>query len=336
MDQHESRVQPKQTNIQGAPRLAKPIASIAFHSQKMSQQRDDNHPYMSKSQLDEYLSSLRTSKRDSYSRAPQHQQRMSEDRGSTPLVRALREKYGNGNTTAGYVDVGMMKRAESPGKRALPPVPGAKTESSTGWKVGHQRGRSDVGLPLPAKREERSPERRDSRSPERRMETRDEFTTVPRERSPPKRGDFWTTGVAPNIVLPGQGGQAPASKQRPLPPDPRDELYLPRVEDLSISDPEPSSAPSISVPTINAPSINVPSINAPSSPDPPSKPERSWQNIHTRTISSPALLCAICNRPISGRIVTAIGHRFHPECFRCATCSTELVLPSPFICDSSL
>jgi hypothetical protein len=46
-----------------------------------------------------------------------------------------------------------------------------------------------------------------------------------------------------------------------------------------------------------------------------------------RSKSGPTLFCAICDKPIAGRIVTAIGSRFHPECFRCTTCRTELVRP---------
>jgi hypothetical protein len=35
----------------------------------------------------------------------------------------------------------------------------------------------------------------------------------------------------------------------------------------------------------------------------------------------------MCTKPIAGRIVTAIGSRFHPDCFRCDKCCTELVIP---------
>jgi hypothetical protein len=289
-------------------------------------QRGDNHPYMSKSQLNDYLTSLRTSKRDSYSKQP-----ASQGQGSTPLVRALREKYGSGNTSARYVDVG-LKRAESPSKRALPPLPGHKTEISTGWKAGQTKHDSAPAPPrreeMTQRRQERSPERREERSPEQRD------VSAPREQSssPAQRGDFWTTGVVPNIVVPVNAPSV--EKQRPLPRDPREDLYLPRVEDLSISDPSPPT-PSINVPSINAPSISVPAINAPSisvpsdpfPPEPASEIEKSWPSVHLRTKSSPALLCSVCSKPIAGRIVTAIGHRFHPECFRCATCSTELVGP---------
>lgn len=36
------------------------------------------------------------------------------------------------------------------------------------------------------------------------------------------------------------------------------------------------------------------------------------------------VLCTTCALPIAGRIVTAAGSRFHPECFRCYVCSEAL------------
>jgi hypothetical protein len=88
------------------------------------------------------------------------------------------------------------------------------------------------------------------------------------------------------------------------------------------------SNPAPSIPSINVPSISVPSDSSSARiPEVPPKAERSWPNIHVRSKGSAALLCAICSKPIAGRIVTAIGSRFHPECFRCDTCNTELVCP---------
>src|SRR5438045_2589076 len=105
-------------------------------------QTHDAHPYMSKSQLDAYLASLRNNRNNGQPRnkGRESSEEDSDTRGSTPLVRALKERYGSGNTTAGYVDVGMSKGRESPTKRALPPVPG-KSENSTGWRVGQQNSR---------------------------------------------------------------------------------------------------------------------------------------------------------------------------------------------------
>ena len=110
----------------------------------MSHQRQDSHPYMSKAQLNEYLSSLRNSSQPRPEPKQPSIEQNPDARGSTPLVRALKERYGSGNTTAGYVDVGLSKGRESPTKRALPPVPG-KSENSTGWKVGGGRGNSLEG-----------------------------------------------------------------------------------------------------------------------------------------------------------------------------------------------
>jgi LIM domain len=275
-------------------------------------QRQDSHPYMSKNQLNEYLASLRNDRPVEQPRGRQREvsSEDSEDRGSTPLVRALKERYGSGNTTAGYVDVGISKGRESPTKRALPPVPGPKSETSTGWRV--------------------------SQKPEMKREERREEIPHPHERShsPTKKNDFWTTGVVRPLP------SAPYSNNQHRSPDPRDELRMPSIDSLSIDDSysgvpsinSPSiNTPSSSVPSVRAPSINVPSITVPSNSSQPSEshtpaaPEKSWPNIHVRSKSSAALLCSVCSKPIAGRIVTAIGSRFHPECFRCATCSTELV-----------
>ena len=271
-------------------------------------QKHDSHPYMSKSQLADYLASLRNNRSDGQPRnkGRESSEEESDGHGSTPLVRALKERYGSGNTTAGYVEVGMSKGRESPTKRALPPVPG-KSENSTGWRAG-QRNSHD-GKRDDKKREE--PQERSS--------------------SPTKRNDFWTTGVVRPLPA------APKSESNK--PDPRDELRMP-LENLSLdsskSNPPSINVPSINAPSVSAPNVSVPSINAPSinvssSSSPPevadvnNQPQKSWPNVHVRSRSSPALLCAVCNKSIAGRIVTAIGSRFHPECFRCNKCKTELV-----------
>ena len=47
-------------------------------------------------------------------------------------------------------------------------------------------------------------------------------------------------------------------------------------------------------------------------------------HITPTSIRSSSVLCANCALPIAGRIVTAAGSRFHPECFRCCMCSEGL------------
>ncbi|KAI9827538.1 MAG: hypothetical protein M1832_004888 [Thelocarpon impressellum] len=56
-----------------------------------------------------------------------------------------------------------------------------------------------------------------------------------------------------------------------------------------------ASRPAPAVPTVNVPTINVPTINVPT-----------------------------INLPIAGRIVSAAGQRFHPECFICFHCGEGL------------
>jgi len=276
-------------------------------------QRYDGHPPMSKSQLQEYLESLRDDPSRSHSRT-QSTDDTTDSRGSTPLVRALKERYGSTNSTPTYVDVGISKGKEVPTKRALPPVPAPKSSASTGWRIKDQN-------------------QQEPRQPERQEEV--PYSRV-RSSSPTKRNDFWTTGVVRPLPSTPRTGS-----DWPLKPDPRDELQL---DQLSLKDATSSRSPSIDVsntniPLIHAPSISVPSINVPlvkvpssTSPEPvydePDKPTKSWPNVHVRSKSSPMLLCALCNTPIAGRIVTAVGSRFHPDCFRCTTCNTELVRSS--------
>lgn len=51
--------------------------------------------------------------------------------------------------------------------------------------------------------------------------------------------------------------------------------------------------------------------------------ENRWYSPYTRA-GVPAAKCESCTLPISGKIVTASGSRFHPECFVCHHCHTAL------------
>ncbi|EGC41265.1 LIM domain-containing protein [Histoplasma capsulatum var. duboisii H88] len=48
-----------------------------------------------------------------------------------------------------------------------------------------------------------------------------------------------------------------------------------------------------------------------------------WYTPYTRT-GVPTASCSACGLPIAGRVVTACGSRFHPECFSCHHCHTPL------------
>ena len=56
---------------------------------------------------------------------------------------------------------------------------------------------------------------------------------------------------------------------------------------------------------------------------PPMVSENRWYSPYTRA-GVPAAKCESCTLPISGKIVTASGSRFHPECFVCNHCQTAL------------
>ncbi|OOF95749.1 hypothetical protein ASPCADRAFT_130084 [Aspergillus carbonarius ITEM 5010] len=110
---------------------------------------------------------------------------------------------------------------------------------------------------------------------------------------------------------------------------------------------EVSEAPSI--PVINLPDDKEPTISemagqsqspatsAKSSPDssrnskPPSRsPKKPTTGLQSRWLSTytrsgvPTATCEACSLPIAGKIVTAAGARFHPECFVCHQCQTAL------------
>lgn len=86
------------------------------------------------------------------------------------------------------------------------------------------------------------------------------------------------------------------------------------VPSISVSD---SSTPTISISTDSTSTRPLPNptknkhLPRPSIPAPPRG-------------TNPGTLCATCALPISGRTVTASGHRFHPSCFTCHTCSEAL------------
>lgn len=99
------------------------------------------------------------------------------------------------------------------------------------------------------------------------------------------------------------------------------------------------------VPVINVPDIKEPTVgeipessSKENNPGPRSKgsqnrqtflkkqtsePQDRWYSPYTRS-GVPTVRCESCSLPISGKIVTAGGSRFHPECFTCFHCQTPL------------
>lgn len=107
------------------------------------------------------------------------------------------------------------------------------------------------------------------------------------------------------------------------------------VPEISVSEPTP-------IPTITLPDDKPPRISEMqpvserrrdsnrSLPDPKSVSSKTtvsrgsrWYSPYTRA-GVPTATCATCTLPIAGKIVTAAGSRFHPECFTCHHCGTAL------------
>ncbi|KAJ6014650.1 hypothetical protein N7540_009241 [Penicillium herquei] len=124
----------------------------------------------------------------------------------------------------------------------------------------------------------------------------------------------------------------------PAPPIPIIEV-APSIEVTPTIEVTPSiqvSAPP-SIPVINVPDIKEPTISEMASTTKqdsrttkqtplrrqPSEPQDRWSTPYTRS-GVPTARCESCSLGISGKIVTAGGCRFHPECFVCFHCQTAL------------
>ena len=121
----------------------------------------------------------------------------------------------------------------------------------------------------------------------------------------------------PSIVLPEEPSHAAPAHRQSVPPTPA----------ISI-DP-----PSISV---QPPSIQVNEKGSNTSPRshsqrPPPRhaatfPLQRSTPHYTPSVRQSGALCAHCALPIAGRILSAAGERFHPQCFVCHECRTNLEL----------
>ncbi|KAF2255885.1 hypothetical protein BU26DRAFT_10361 [Trematosphaeria pertusa] len=114
----------------------------------------------------------------------------------------------------------------------------------------------------------------------------------------------------------------------------------PSIPTISVSEsPAPARGPKINVPSIavtpSVPSINLAGPVSSTRPLPTPKtgskslPHNATATANSRSHWTPTnvrngALCAQCALPISGRIVSAAGVRFHPECFLCHHCGEHL------------
>ncbi|SMQ46930.1 unnamed protein product [Zymoseptoria tritici ST99CH_1A5] len=100
----------------------------------------------------------------------------------------------------------------------------------------------------------------------------------------------------------------------------------------TINFPDDDTTPSISINDTPTKSTSSPRSNTPQRPLPhhsasapvPQVSPKSTPHYTPSHRTTPSTLCAHCALPIAGRILSASGQRFHPACFTCYTCSTNL------------
>ncbi|KAH0565922.1 hypothetical protein GP486_000675 [Trichoglossum hirsutum] len=151
------------------------------------------------------------------------------------------------------------------------------------------------------------------------------------------RGVLPSQPAIPSISLTKATSSAASSQ-------PRGSLSTPSIQ---VND--NSSIPAVNVPDAPSISVEAPTTNEPSSQStPPSAPKRPlpkpksnpFSRPSPRTSTStpklasvphyslssrrPTASCKQCQLPIAGRLVSAAGQRYHPECFTCFHCGEEL------------
>ncbi|KAF8842865.1 hypothetical protein BDN67DRAFT_946588, partial [Paxillus ammoniavirescens] len=239
---------------------------------------------------------------------------------------------------------------DTPPRREWTPGGGARSNAGDHNGYGGIQGRAGSptrrGQPLPQPRPQPQPQAQ--AQPRAQMQ----LTEVPRIPVPgDHHGDDDDKDFGPSIVVCGPGaGSAPS-------------ISFSVGPSISVSEPGPG-APSISVSSAGPPSISfsVPSPPQISVSDSPNQPRRrgplpggnfgsrhtqiqesSFPSSHTASAPGPGskrvlppppssyrpsrtngLSCGGCNGPIIGRIVSAMGQRWHPDCFRCAICNELL------------
>jgi LIM domain len=99
-----------------------------------------------------------------------------------------------------------------------------------------------------------------------------------------------------------------------LPDEPQEE-----VPSIAVS--APKEQPVVSEPVSESVASRRRKFDNPKTMKPTS--QGKWYSPFTRT-GVPTATCTNCTLPIEGRVVTAAGSRFHPECFSCYHCGTGL------------
>ncbi|KAK6443212.1 hypothetical protein LTR95_000036 [Oleoguttula sp. CCFEE 5521] len=143
--------------------------------------------------------------------------------------------------------------------------------------------------------------------------------------------DDWEPTI-PTIVLPEEPNFASSTTVNPLPSfsivdtdtpsisvDGPDVAARPSPIRAATARPLPTPAPPSQRP-LPTPTQHTGRHHAATSPIPKSSPH------YTPSLRQSSAVCAACSNPIAGRILSAAGQRFHPACFACDECHTNLEL----------
>ncbi|PVI08524.1 hypothetical protein DM02DRAFT_510821 [Periconia macrospinosa] len=168
------------------------------------------------------------------------------------------------------------------------------------------------------------------------QETPHVSNNAPGRRSGVKTPSASVTPAIPTISV--SELSSPADRKRNVAP--QIPVSTPAVPTISVNDSYMSdrstkiNAPSISI-TPSVPAINVNGSSGSTRPLPdPKTARKSFASRNNSTVNSRShwtptsvrtgVLCEQCALPIAGRIVSAGGSRFHPECFVCHHCGEHL------------
>lgn len=141
--------------------------------------------------------------------------------------------------------------------------------------------------------------------------------------SPPRKPDSLKHHGSASPTPPREQPPAPMIQVSEAPSIPV--INLPDTKEPTISEIETGSvqAPDESRRPLPEPTRSDSRGSSTSSRKLPTVPQNRWYSPYTRA-GVPTAKCESCTLTISGRIVTASGSRFHPECFMCHHCQTPL------------
>jgi len=141
------------------------------------------------------------------------------------------------------------------------------------------------------------------------------------------RSSNWASSVTSSPQLPVIHVQEEEVQRTQTPSPAVPQIQVVDVPGISFTEPEEDGGgPSITISVTEDNPSPIPKflpMPATSSPQQRARSAPALVNLD-RARRNPGLSCGGCGGPIMGRIVNAMGARWHPECFKCTTCNTLL------------